>query len=205
MCGQGQSHIEASCEVKELSSAMMQRLFEIRGARKILLGTANNGSYTVTSSPGLLDTLIGDGQPSLLSTADVAELEYLEERVLTPSKGESLPIDEWYRTLTRLLNEIHTKISICLAHDIRTLKSEVRMGSSLLTGSWEARPNARPSSCPPMPIPCHKTPRCNAPPESLENAIYPVKEISREQMYEPCGCKAGLKLVLLRLLEMLET
>lgn len=191
MCGQSPSDSVASCKVEELPSAMLQRLFEIIGARKILLGTAKKGSYTVASSTGLLGVLIGEGQPSLLSAADVAELEYLEARVLAPTKGEALPIAEWYQTLSRQLNQIHSSIAISLAHDVRT---PTGLGALLYQGlgALEAGPVAQP------PSPKRK-PALEPVAESM-----PLTQIRGERRADRCGCKAGLQIVLLRWLDMLE-
>jgi len=213
MNGQSQSHSAASCGAEELSSAMMQRLFEIIGARKILLGTVNKGSYTVAASTGILDGLIGEGQPALLGASDLAELEHLEARVLAPTKGEALPIACWYRTLTRLLNEIHMKISIALARDLRPESGSRTSGILSPTGSphrqssdpafLEARPSIRQRSSgvkalgpveeEPMPDHSHME----------EDKTEPAKEIGGKQKHLSCGCKAGLRFVLLQLLDKL--
>jgi len=110
-----------------LGRGRLQRLAEILGARKILLGTAAcEGAMTMTSghivatSTGLLGTLIGEGEPALLSAADIVELEAIEARMFDPCPSQSLPTaEEWYRTLTRLLNEIHSRIVMGLMDDMR--------------------------------------------------------------------------------------
>lgn len=223
MCGQSQSHSAASCGAEGLSSAMMQRLFEIIGARKILLGTVNKGSYTVATSTGILDGLIGEGQSTLLDTSDLAELENLESRVLAPAEGEYLPIASWYRTLTRLLNEIHMKISIALARDLRPESGSRTSGAfgalspkgspnrqSSGEDSLEARPSlrrgvSRSSSITALgPVQEDSVDNKTAwQPHNQEDKTEPAEGFGGKENGRSCGCKAGLRLVLLQLLDRL--
>lgn len=123
ICGHGRLTLKDSNSPKHektgLSREMLQRLSEIIGSRKILLGTALSVCYTVATPTGLLGGMVGEGEPALLSTGDIAELEALEALVLAPNLNEALPTEEWYRTLTRLLNEIHSRIAISLVDDMR--------------------------------------------------------------------------------------
>lgn len=109
--------------IKRRPPDKLHRLAEILGARKILLGTAVNGSLmssdVVATSTGLLGTLVGEDEPALLTPDDIATLESLERRVLDPSPNDSVATEEWYRTLTRILNEIHSRIAISLVEDMR--------------------------------------------------------------------------------------
>jgi len=66
-----------------------------------------------------LGTLVGDGEPSLLSTADIATLESIEEGILAPNDSIAFSTEEWYQTLTRLLTEIHSRIAVNLVEDVR--------------------------------------------------------------------------------------
>jgi len=111
----------------------MHRLAEILGARKILLGTVVGDNEmagdVVATSTGLLGTLIGEDEPPLLSTDDIAKLESLEQRVLAPTAGDEVPTEEWYQTITRFLNEIHSRIAINLVEDMRL--ADLELGSAL--------------------------------------------------------------------------
>jgi len=101
-----------------LSAEKMLRLSEILGARKVLIGTTNSGDI-VSTSAGLVSTLLGDGEPPLLSKADLSALECIEQQVLTPSDKRSMPTMDWYQAITRLLNDIHSRIAINLVEDVQ--------------------------------------------------------------------------------------
>jgi serine/threonine protein kinase len=154
----------------------LQKLSEIIGSRKILLGTAAgdtdvHSNYTVATSTGLLGGLVGDAEPALLSPADIAELESLEARVLAPDPAQFLPTEEWYRTLTRLLNEIHSRIAITLVDDLRV---------------------------PDLSLNSRQLPPCSTK-EAEQTTKAPEKGVSQseKQAQDPkvryCGCRAGLK------------
>mmetsp|Transcript_56274 Transcript_56274/g.142372 ORF Transcript_56274/g.142372 Transcript_56274/m.142372 type:complete len:731 (-) Transcript_56274:48-2240(-) len=136
MCGHEEedwSPVTSKSEHKRRPPDKLHRLAEILGARKILLGTSVNGSVisadVVATSTGLLGTLIGEDEPALLTPDDIATLESLERRVLDPSPNDSVATEEWYRTITRFLNEIHSRIAISLVEDMRL--PEFDLGSSL--------------------------------------------------------------------------
>merc|ERR1712217_856422 len=100
-----------------MGSERLYRLAEIIGARKILLGTVLDATTdTVAMSEGLLATLIWEDEGSLLSPADIKNLESLEKRVLSPSSGGLAHREEWWQTITCFLNEIHSRIMV-LIHD----------------------------------------------------------------------------------------
>lgn len=105
---------------KDQFSDRMYRLAEIIGARKVLIGTIvdEDANDTVATADGLLGTLIWEDEASLLSVADISLLESLERRVLSPTDGPA-PMEEWYHTITRFLNEIHSRISINLLKDVK--------------------------------------------------------------------------------------
>jgi serine/threonine protein kinase len=181
MCGHRRLETQSGCNKIGLSREMLQRLSEIIGSRKILLGTAVSASYTVATSTGLLGGLIGEGEPTLLSTADIVELERLEARVLVPSAGESLPTEEWYRTLTRLLNEIHSRIAVGLVDDMRL--PELHLFPSDLDvkiGCGEG------SSFLPCVLECSRQEQ----PSESDGAVV------QKACTDTCGCREGLKKIL---------
>jgi hypothetical protein len=107
----------------QLTREELRCLAEILGARKVLLGsTEQDGSATSGDtralSAGLLTTLIGEETSPLLGVADMRMLESIEERVLRPKREDVPPIEEWFQTLTRLMNEIHSRIAITLVGDV---------------------------------------------------------------------------------------
>lgn len=122
-----------------LSPENMRRLAEILGARKVLIGTTErNGSSMsgdlVVPSTGLLGTILSDNESPLLSAADIALLESIEEKVLSPDPQDVLLIEEWFQTLTRLINEIHSCIAIGLVEDVqRTVSTGEVKGSFVET------------------------------------------------------------------------
>eukprot|EP00930_Biecheleria_cincta_P018204 TRINITY_DN14261_c0_g1_i1.p1 TRINITY_DN14261_c0_g1~~TRINITY_DN14261_c0_g1_i1.p1 ORF type:complete len:720 (-),score=159.26 TRINITY_DN14261_c0_g1_i1:42-2201(-) len=112
----------------------LRRLAEILGARKVLLGTASSGARqtgdVVASSTGLLGALIGDeGEPPLLSAADIARLEFIEERMLDPMSGPRPPAEEWWGVLTQLVKQIHSRIAIALVEGMRRPACGVDLGN----------------------------------------------------------------------------
>jgi serine/threonine protein kinase len=117
MCG----HRMVSCVNDGLSRDMLQRLSEIIGSRKILLGTALSMCVTVATPTGLLSGMVGEEEPALLSREDIAQLEDLEACILSPdsANNEAVSTEEFYRTLTRLLHEIFSRIAINLVDDMR--------------------------------------------------------------------------------------
>lgn len=111
------------------------RLAEIIGARKVLLGTARDydsvaSGDILTTSTGILGTLIDDGEAPLLSSRDMVELESIESKVLSPCQRQPLLTEEWYQTLTRLINGIHSRIAINLVKDTRLIASPGNESSS---------------------------------------------------------------------------
>jgi serine/threonine protein kinase len=119
MCG----YRMVSCCNDGMSRDMLQRLSEIIGSRKILLGTALSMCVTVATPTGLLSGMVGEEEQPLLSIEDIAELEVLEACILSPDNvnedNEAMATEEFYRTLTRLLHEIHSRIMINLVDDMR--------------------------------------------------------------------------------------
>jgi len=113
----------ADLDLEGSTSTRLHRLSEIIGARKILLGTvadgASNSGDVVAASAGLLGTIMGEDEPSLLTPDDIAKLESLESRILNPSLFDPLPMEEWYQTITCFLKEIHSRIAINLLADMR--------------------------------------------------------------------------------------
>jgi len=105
------------------ASQKLTRLAEILGARKILLGTSvadtQTSSDIVATSDGLVGALMGEDQPALLSPEDLAKLESLEQRVMGAHASDMVPTEEWYQTLTRFLNDIHSRIAIALVDEFR--------------------------------------------------------------------------------------
>jgi len=122
VCGQAQPECKSTkgmqYSIAGLSAEKMLRLSEILGARKVLIGTTNSGDI-VSTSAGLVSTLLGDGEPPLLSKADLSALECIEQQVLTPSDKRSMPTMDWYQAITRLLNDIHSRIAINLVEDVQ--------------------------------------------------------------------------------------
>lgn len=132
----------------------LRRLAEILGARKVLLGTASSGARqmgdVVASSTGLLGALMGDeGEPPLLSAADIARLEYIEERMLDPMSGPRPPAEEWWGVLTQLVKQIHSRIAIGLVEGMRRPACAIDPGKHLKQAAepsaWQLSP--LPSSC----------------------------------------------------------
>lgn len=116
----------------EMPLELLRRLSEVVGARKLLLGTAmlHRGDL-VASSGGLFGSLIAeDGEAPLLTSADLAALECIEERVLTFSNGiQSLPAaHQWWFLLTRLMKQIHGRIAIGLVEALRREASKENIG-----------------------------------------------------------------------------
>lgn len=122
VCGQAQPECKSTkgmqYSIASLSTEKMLRLSEILGARKVLIGTTNSGDI-VSTSAGLVSTLLGDGEAPLLSKADLSALECIEQQVLTPSDNRAMPTVEWYQAITRLLNDIHSRIAINLVEDVQ--------------------------------------------------------------------------------------
>jgi len=119
----------------QLTREELWRLAEIHGARKVLLGTTGQRAATsgdvLAPSAGLSTTLVGEETSPLLSVEDLRTLESLEERVFRPKKEDVLPIEEWFQTITRLMNEIHSRIAITLVGDVHHgLRGEVPLGFS---------------------------------------------------------------------------
>lgn len=117
------------------SSDGQRRMMEILGARKVLLGTATEPDaadacdiVTAAGAPcgGLVgELLMEDGEPCLLNAADIASLEKMEHHIHTmPAAGDTssdenrLP-QEWYHTITRLMQEIHSRTVIGLIDDLQ--------------------------------------------------------------------------------------
>jgi len=142
-----------SCRyVAKLPPEKLQRLSEILGARKILIGTARGDSPStsgdvVTSSTGLIGMLFGEDAAPVLSTADIAELESVEERAMKSSRGDVLLIDEWYQTLTRLLKEIHSRIAVTLIEGLQLPAPEVEALESRSSGCSETPATERGACC----------------------------------------------------------
>jgi len=135
----------------QLSREELRRLAEILGARKVLLGTAvqdNSATSGDVLAPfaGLLTTLVGEDTSPLLGVADMRTLESIEERVLLPKgKDGVLPIEEWFQTLTRLMNEIHSRIAITLVGDVHHGFGDASV--SLGTDSLELGPSSGMPPC----------------------------------------------------------
>eukprot|EP00927_Polykrikos_kofoidii_P014652 TRINITY_DN16461_c0_g1_i1.p1 TRINITY_DN16461_c0_g1~~TRINITY_DN16461_c0_g1_i1.p1 ORF type:complete len:787 (-),score=133.55 TRINITY_DN16461_c0_g1_i1:370-2679(-) len=108
-----------SPQVANLSPERLCQLAEIIGARKILLGTVVDATAdTLATSEGLLATLIWEDEGSLLSPTDIANLESLERRVLSPTFDDPAPTEEWYQTITSFLNEIHSRIAVLIVDEV---------------------------------------------------------------------------------------
>ncbi|CAE8641627.1 unnamed protein product [Polarella glacialis] len=125
--------------------ARMRRLSEILGARKVLLGTildessATHGDVVATTT-GLLGSLVGEeGEPPLLSAADISALEYFEERVLDPRLAQTAPPAEWWTTLTQLMKQIHGRIAIDLVAGLRAVPCDREAAAN--RGSGEVQPH----------------------------------------------------------------
>jgi serine/threonine protein kinase len=152
----------------------LQRLAEITGARKILLGTAADAARSaadlVATSTGLLGTLIGGDEPALLSVSDIAALESLEQRFLAADSDDVVCIEEWFQTITALLTDIHSRIAMALVEAMR-MPTPTPQADSLASA-------ASPSS--------QMTPAFNRMDESNGDS-----KVSRTQF--ECGCRSGLK------------
>lgn len=125
MCNDSNPNDYQGCQTSAVRlPARTQRLAEILGARKVLLGTmlvdsAMCGQMGATST-GLLGSLVGEeGEPPLLSAKDIAALECIEEKVLDPSLGPA-PLPEWWTALTQLVKQIHGRIAIDLVEGLRS-------------------------------------------------------------------------------------
>lgn len=185
-----------------LSRQMLQRLSEIIGSRKILLGTSIGSvsvSYTVATSTGLLGGMVGEAEPALLCTRDIAELEALEARVLDPNMSEALPIEEWYRTLTRLMNEIHSRIAIGLVDDMRAPALNLPPEMTLPESAFEMVDDFDDRSSPVKSFPAvmanisdkEQLPRLTSFPLFTEEDVR-VAQVKVSES-NSCGCRAGLK------------
>jgi hypothetical protein len=175
---------------------MSQRLFEIIGARKVLLGTAAGASCTHATNGGLVGFLIAEGEPSLLSATDLNQLEYLEAQVLAPSEDEALPTTEWYRTLTRLLNGIHSRIALSLVADMRKAEPVHK------TGRLDGR-RSLPATILETRLATVGTPLPRVISDSLEERLAGIQGETKRETQDPCGCKAGLRKILQSLLDKL--
>lgn len=173
VCGHGEQ--DWSPTSPEPGRRSLHRLAEILGARKILLGTVVEGlsGDIATTSTGLLGTLIGEDEPSLLTPGDIAKLESLEQRIIEPQPSNAVPSEEWYLTITQLLNEIHSRIAMTLVGDMRLQDVE---------HTRQARTTAR------------GTPARDMPEREGSNG---------RRVRLGCHCRAGLKACLLVLVERL--
>lgn len=160
------------------SNLGLLRIAEIIGARKILLGTVGRSSAEgngdiVANSAGLLGALVGEGDESLLSPNDIMALETIEHGVLNPGISGHVDTDEWYQTITRLLNEIHSRIAIGLVEDMRM--------SAMSTSGFDLED-------------IHGAPTCN------KNE---GRTLRCSPQGSTCGCRSGLKRVLQSLADQL--
>jgi hypothetical protein len=173
----------------------LHRLAEILGARKILLGTVVNkasltSSDTVATSTGLLGALLGEGL-SLLGADELAELESIEQRVFSNKHDDQVPTEELYQVITRMINEIHSRIAIALVEDMR---SPHWVGSfptpRLLSVGKRSRRGTRELDAKDVPF---------VPPPIIEGDDFAeAKTASKEVRQETLsGCRSGVKWLLL--------
>mmetsp|Transcript_52482 Transcript_52482/g.94081 ORF Transcript_52482/g.94081 Transcript_52482/m.94081 type:complete len:693 (+) Transcript_52482:43-2121(+) len=141
VCGHGQKSFKEGCSIHnaaDLPQEKLLRLAEIIGARKVLIGTSQTGEVQCpasgdifTASGGIVGTLLDGTEPCLLSAKEIQELESMEEKVMDPHCRATL-IREWFETLTRHVNTIHSRITINLLEDAQSPEQHRESGGDKL-------------------------------------------------------------------------
>jgi len=125
VCGHGQTRVcdGRGIHVADLPPEKLRRLVEIIGARKVLIGTSKGQDLDpasgdiFTSSQGMVGALLDGAEPVLLSVQEISELESIEDRVLNPDCRSVLLTTDWFETLTRHVNAIHSRITLNFLED----------------------------------------------------------------------------------------
>jgi len=92
-------------------AAVVRRLSEVIGARKLLLGSQNSVATIVGGNQGLVGVL-RPNDPQLLETSDLATLENVEEQIFMSRKVEKPAVAEWWHNLTKIIDRIHQHIMV---------------------------------------------------------------------------------------------
>jgi len=92
-------------------AAVVRKLAEVIGARKVLLGSATDANTIVGGGLGIVSMLRLGEQP-VLDSSDLQALEFVENRILNAKKVEKPAVAEWWHQLTKVIDKIHQHIMV---------------------------------------------------------------------------------------------
>jgi len=93
-------------------AAMVRKVAEVIGARRLMTGTMLTSSASVGAGQGGLPSMLGLINQPLLEASDLSSLEAVEDRALSSKKLDVLAVQEWWYHLTKAVDKLHQHIMV---------------------------------------------------------------------------------------------